>query len=101
MIVGIPTGKGPISTVIPAETEKPGVVYLVINNSLTNTTFVELPKAALRYTLSAETMRSSVVLLNGKALSVSGICNLPNLVPEEQKAGIVSLVPGSCTFFVL
>ena len=76
-------------------------MYLVINNSLTNTTFVELPKAALRYTLSAETMRSSVVLLNGKALSVSGICNLPNLVPEEQKAGIVSLVPGSCTFFVL
>ena len=40
---------------------KPGVVYLVINNSLTRTTTVELPKKADRYTLSAEHIRSTVM----------------------------------------
>lgn len=80
---------------------KPGVVYLVINNSLKDTLPVELPKEAHRYTLSAETMRSSVVQLNGKNLLISGICGMPELVPERQGAGIVSLAPGSCTFFVM
>lgn len=80
---------------------KPGVVYLVINNSLTDVVSVELPEEAQRYTLRAETLRSSVMQLNGKKLSVSGICEIPELVPERQEAGIVSLAPGSCTFFVI
>ncbi len=46
----------------------PGVVYLIINNSLTKATVVELPKKADRYTLSAEDMRASVMRLNGKEL---------------------------------
>lgn len=80
---------------------QPGVVYLIINNSLTWDTLVELPKEAMRYTLSAETMRSSVILLNGKELSVSRACDLPDLAPEKQEPGLVSLAPGSCTFLVL
>lgn len=80
---------------------KPGVVYLVINNSLTDAVPVEIPEEAQRYTLSAETMRSSVMQLNGKELSVSGICEITEIVPERQEAGIALLAPGSCTFFVM
>lgn len=80
---------------------KPGIVYLVINNSLTDAVSVELPRVAERYTLSAETMRSSVMQLNGKDLSVSGICEITKIVPEKQEAGIALLAPGSCTFFVM
>lgn len=80
---------------------KPGIVYLVINNSLTDAVPVELPREAQRYTLHAGTMRSSVMQLNGKNLSISGICGLPELVPEKQEADIAALAPGSCTFFVI
>lgn len=81
--------------------EKPGVVYLIINNSLTKSTMVELPKEAARYTLSAETMRATVMQLNGKDLAVSGTSEIPDMTPEKQSAGVVDLAPGSCTFFVL
>lgn len=80
---------------------KTGVVYLIINNSLTDVAMVELPKEAERYTLSAETMRSVVVQLNGKKLSVFGTSEISDLIPEHQSSGIVALSPGSCTFLVL
>ncbi len=80
---------------------KPGVVYLIINNSLTSNTLVEVPQEAMRYTLTAETMRSTVMLLNGRELSISGVCDLPDLTPEKRETGLVSLAPGSCTFLVL
>ena len=80
---------------------KPGVVYLIINNSLTDVTTVEIPKKADRYTLSAETMRSTVMQLNGKNLTVSGISEIPELVPVIQEVGVVELAPGSCTFLVI
>lgn len=80
---------------------KPGFVYLIINNSLTDTVPVEITKEAERYTLSAETMRSSVMQLNGKNLSISGTCEIPDIVPEKLEAGIALLAPGSCTFFVV
>lgn len=81
--------------------QKPGAVYLIINNSLTDTVSVELAKEAERYTLHAETMRSSAMQLNGKTLSVSGICQIPEMAPEKQEAGTALLAPGSCTFFVI
>ena len=48
----------------------PGVVYLIINNSLTESTTVELPKDADRYTLAGENgnVRAAVMTLNGKPL---------------------------------
>lgn len=81
--------------------EKTGVVYLIINNSLTEATQVELPQNSLRYTLSAETMRASVVQLNGKDLAISNEQGFPQLIPEQQAAGTIELTPGSCTFLVL
>lgn len=79
----------------------PGTVYLILNNSLTEPIAAILPKDAKRYTLHAETMRSPTVQLNGKELSLSGVCNLPALTPDPQPRGTVWLPPGSCTFFVL
>lgn len=79
-----------------------GVVYLVINNSLTETTTVELPKETERYTLSGNgKIRSRVMLLNGEQLLLGENDELPNLAPVVQPAGKVELAPGTCTFFVL
>ena len=80
---------------------KPGVVYLIINNSLTHKTTVALSKAAELYTLSARTMRSSVMQLNGHDLTFSDTRAIPELLPEQKGAGILSLAPGSCTFLVM
>ncbi len=81
--------------------QKPGFVYLVINNSMTDDTLIELPKKADRYTLSAENIRSTLMQLNGKNLAVTNIADIPEIIPEKQDAGIVALAPGSCTFFVI
>ena len=43
-----------MSSHISRKDGKDGVVYLVINNSFTETTTVELPKDAVRYTLAGE-----------------------------------------------
>lgn len=82
---------------------KDGVVYLVINNSLTKTTTVELPKDAMRYTLAGENgnVRATVMTLNDKPLVLGADNTLPELAPVEQKAGSVELAPATCTFFVM
>lgn len=80
---------------------KHGVAYLIINNSLTETTTVEILKQADRYTLSAETLRSDTIQLNGKVLGISGVAELPELVPIIQSAGAVELAPCTCTFLVM
>ena len=38
---------------------------------------------------------------NKRILTISGICNLPELAPQPQPKGTVLLAPGSCTFLVL
>lgn len=82
---------------------KDGVVYLVINNSMTQATTVTLPKEAERYTLEGEkgNMRATVMTLNGNPLVLGENNALPELKPVTQAAGEVSLAPGSCTFFVM
>ena len=80
---------------------KDGCVYLVINNSLTEATSVELPGEATRYTLDGNgNMRSTVAYLNGRALKLGEEDSLPNL-DGEVVSGTVELAPGSCTFFVM
>ncbi|MCD8341654.1 MAG: beta-glucuronidase [Clostridiales bacterium] len=80
-----------------------GVVYLVINNSLTEATTVELPKDAQRYTLAGQdgNIRATVMTLNGKPLVLGEGNTLPEMAPEAQAAGTVAVAPGTCTFFVL
>ena len=80
---------------------KEGCVYLVINNS-NETTTVELPKDAERYTLSGNgKVRSRTMLLNGRELVLGENDTLPELTPVAQAAGTVELAPATCTFFVL
>ena len=80
-----------------------GFVYLIINNSLTDSTFVTLPKAAKRYTLAGAdgNVRSTVMTLNGQPLVLGENNSLPSLEPVDQEAGKVELAPGTCTFLVI
>ena len=78
-----------------------GVAYLILNNSKTETTTVELPKEAVRYTLSADTLRSTTMKLNGRPLQLVGEYDLPSLEGESVAAGPLELAPATCTFLVL
>ena len=82
---------------------KEGLVYLIINNSLTDATTAELPKDAERYTLAGENgnIRASVMTLNGNPLVLGENDTLPELKPQQQAAGTIELAPGTCTFLVL
>ena len=78
---------------------KAGVVYLLINNSPTETTTVHLPKQTEQYTLSAETLRATTMMVNGMPLTEPvSLSDLPKLVCEE---GLVEVQPGTCTFLRL
>ena len=81
---------------------KEGVAYLVINNSWTETTRVELPKQAQVYALTCKdgNMRSRTMLLNGKELTLGENDELPKMEPVTA-TGTLEIAPGGCTFIVL
>ena len=79
-----------------------GFVYLVINSSMSDVTTVELPKDAIRYTLSGNgTFRSRTMLLNGKEVVLGDNDEIPAMEGVAQAAGVVELAPCTCTFFVM
>ena len=81
---------------------KEGVVYLVINNSKTEATSVELPSDATVYTLTGKDgLRSRIMQLNGRDLALGENDELPCLCGAEVKAGTVELPAASCSFIVL
>ena len=81
---------------------KDGCVYLIINNSLTNATTVELPKDAAVYSLSGNgDMRSPVAYLNGRPLVLGKEDQLPGLTGKRISGGTIKIAPGSCSFIVL
>ncbi len=82
---------------------KPGAVYLIINNSLTETVTAKLPEAAERYTLAGAegNIRATVMTLNGKPLVLGENNTLPEMEPVEQGAGTVEFAPATCTFLVM
>lgn len=78
-----------------------GYAYLLINNSLTDATTVELPGAAKLYELSGNgNMRNKVMYLNGKPLTLQENNELPCLCGKDAE-GTVSIAPGSCAFIVI
>ena len=80
---------------------KEGCVYLVINNSQTEATTVQLPKAAEVYALTGNGgMRSRTMLLNGKELKLGENDQLPELTGVTAENS-VDVAPGSCAFIVL
>lgn len=81
---------------------KEGKAYLVINNSWTETTTVELPKEAQVYALTGNGgMRSRTMLLNGNELVLGENDELPVLDGVTVPAGTLEVAPGGCTFIVL
>ncbi|MBQ7379759.1 MAG: beta-glucuronidase [Clostridia bacterium] len=81
---------------------KDGFAYLVINNSLTEATEIDLPTEAEVYALSGNgSLRASVMCLNGKPLELSGVSDTTELVSEKVAAGKLSIAPASCTFIVI
>ena len=80
---------------------KEGFVYLVINNSWTETITVELPKEAEVYALTGNgKLRSRTMLLNGKELTLGEEDELPDLSGVKARSE-VEVAPGGCTFFVI
>jgi hypothetical protein len=80
---------------------KEGKAYVVINNSMTETTTVELPGEATVYALTGTNgMRSRTMCLNGKELVLGENDELPDL-SGITVTGQVKVAPGGCTFIVV
>lgn len=80
---------------------KDGYAYLVINNSKTEVTSVELPKAAEMYRLNGNgNMRSPIMYLNGEALVLGENDEIPAMKGIEV-SGTVEVAPGECVFLVI
>ena len=80
---------------------KEGCCYLVINNSKTDVTTVELPGEAKAYVLAGKDgLRSRIMTLNGRDLVLGENDELPCLCGETV-SGTVELAPATCAFFVL
>jgi hypothetical protein len=80
---------------------KAGYAYLVINNSWTETTTVELGGKAEVYALSGKSgMRSRTMCLNGRELVLGAGDELPDL-SGNTVSGKLDVAPGSCVFIVV
>ncbi len=77
-----------------------GVCYIYINNSQTDSAFVETP-SCLRYTLSSDALRSQKIMLNGKVLEMPDEYTMPELNGVSTPAGSTELKPCTITFFVI
>lgn len=80
-----------------------GKCYLIINNSETEATTVELPKAATLYMLAGKdgNKRASVMTLNGRELVLGENNALPDLSGEAVEAGVIEIAPMNCAFIVM
>ena len=97
---GIPTEEGAHVFAHSRKDGKNGKAYLIINNSLTEDTEVDLPADCERYTLSSDALRSTKTFLNGKELSLDSENNIPALNGEKVAKGKLALKPCTCTFLV-
>jgi hypothetical protein len=78
-----------------------GYTYILINNSETSSTMVDIPANSVRYTLSAEELRSKEMMLNGKVLDLVGEYGLPELQGVLESPGALELKPLTVTFIVV
>ena len=79
---------------------KDGVAYCIINNSETEATTVELPKSAEVYKLHADTLRATVMKLNGKELVLGENNEVPEMAPVVME-GTLTLEPATIAFVVM
>ena len=80
---------------------KDGIAYLVINNSEKEATTLTLPKTAEVYKLSCDTLRGTVMKLNGKELVLGANNELPDMSPATVEAGELTLAPTEIAFVVM
>ena len=77
--------------------------YLIINNSETETTTVDVPNDGQIWVLAGKDgfKRATVMTLNGRDLVLGENWELPDLSGEPVKAGKIELAPMTCTFLVV
>ncbi len=77
--------------------------YVIINNSETETTTVEIPNDGLIWTLAGKdgNKRASVMTLNGKDLVLGENWELPDLSGAPVAAGKVEIAPMNCVYLVV
>ncbi len=77
--------------------------YLIINNSETETTTVDVPNDGEIWVLAGKdgVKRATVMTLNGKDLVLGENWELPCLDGAPVAAGKVALAPMTCTFLVV
>ena len=98
---GIPVAEGRHVFCHSRKDGKDGCVYLIINNSWTETTTVAFPGAAQVYALTGNGgMRSRTMCLNGRELKLGEDDALPALTGVTAEHS-VEIAPGGCTFLVL
>ncbi len=77
--------------------------YLIINNSETEATTVEVPADGSIWVLAGKdgNKRATVMTLNGRDLVLGENNELPDLSGESVAAGKIELAPMTCTFLVI
>ncbi len=77
--------------------------WLIINNSETEATTVEIPADGKLWVLAGKdgNKRASVMTLNGRELVLNENWELPDLSGEDVAAGRIELAPMTCTFLVI
>ena len=78
-----------------------GVALLAVNNSRTQSAFLDLAAPADRYTVSAPHLETKDIYLNGRALKLDASDHIPQLVAEAAPAGRTELAAATITFFAL
>jgi heparanase len=78
-----------------------GVTLLAINNSRTDRGEITLPIGSVRYTLSAPTLQSASVMLNGQPLKLEPNDDLPEINGRAAAAGPIQFAPATVTFLAI
>ena len=78
-----------------------GVALLAINNSRTDPSEITLPTASVRYTLSAPTLQSASVMLNGQPLKLDPNDDLPGINGRATATGPMHFAPATVTFLAI
>ena len=78
-----------------------GIALLAINNSRSATSILNVAGASQRYTLSADTLQSPDVKLNGKVLRLGAGDAIPAMAGAVEQAGPVKLPPTTITFLTI
>jgi heparanase 1 len=78
-----------------------GVTVLVVNADQQHSLDINVPTPSERYTLTAQQLEDTTVLLNGKPLRLTSSGDLPQLKGEPVNATRVSFAPSSITYLTI